>query len=362
MSGVHVVVPDTVEDPHRPSGGNVYDRRLSEALGRLGWSVRVHPMPGPWPEGSGRARFALARKLEALPTGGVVVVDGLVGSGAPEVLVPASYRLRLVALVHMPLGSVDAEPAHAVRVRERERTVLECCAAVVATSHWSRRWLLDQYGLRSSSVVVAEPGVDPAAPAEGTTSRGSLLCVGAVTPLKGHDVLVDALAGIRDLAWTCTCVGSTTVDPCFARKLAWAARLHGIGERVHFCGPLAGEQLDAAYAAADLLVLPSRAESYGMVVTEALGRALPVIASDVGGVSEALSGRARLEPGILVRPDDPAALASALRRWLTDPRLGVELRRRARARRAHLVSWSTTAAQVAQVLTAAAAVPAEGRR
>jgi glycosyltransferase involved in cell wall biosynthesis len=350
VTAVHVVVPDAFDDPQRPSGGNVYDRRLCEELAHHGWSVRVHAVPGPWPGAGDGARLALANVLAAVPDGELVVVDGLVGSGLPEAVLPHTDRLRLVMLVHMPLGSVaDGDDA----ARARERAVLERCAAVVATSQWARRWLHDHYDLPPGSVAVAEPGVDPAGLAAGTESVRHLLCVGALTPVKGQDVLVEALGGVRDLDWVCTSVGSAAIDPAFVDLTSAAARDQGIDGRVRFLGPLSGARLAGQYAVADLLVLPSRAETYGMVVTEALARGLPVVASDVGGVSEALGSGGGAEPGVLVRPDDPPALAKALRRWLTDPTWRAELRRRARARRADLDGWSTTALRVAQVLTVA---------
>jgi glycosyltransferase involved in cell wall biosynthesis len=121
--------------------------------------------------------------------------------------------------------------------------------------------------------------------------------------------------------------------------------------RVHFAGPLTGSALERAYAAADLLVLPSHAETYGMVVTEALARGTPVIASDVGGVSEALGhGRNGTRPGLLVPPGDPAALAAALRAWLGDAGLRQRLRRAARERRETLRGWPATTSVIAGVL------------
>jgi glycosyltransferase involved in cell wall biosynthesis len=124
------------------------------------------------------------------------------------------------------------------------------------------------------------------------------------------------------------------------------------GDRVQFVGTRTGPDLDRAYAAADLLVLASHAETYGMVVTEALARGLPVIATDVGGVAEAL-GHPR--PGLLVAPGDPAALGAALRRWLEDGELRDRLRRAARGRRGSLRTWAATSAEVASALAAAAA-------
>jgi glycosyltransferase involved in cell wall biosynthesis len=112
-----------------------------------------------------------------------------------------------------------------------------------------------------------------------------------------------------------------------------------------------GPELDACYVAADVLVLPSRAETYGLVVTEALARGLPVVAANVGGVPEALGADDRgRRPGLLVPPDDAVALAEALRSWLLDPGLRSRLRRVAAARRPTLRRWTATAEDLSRVL------------
>jgi glycosyltransferase involved in cell wall biosynthesis len=202
---------------------------------------------------------------------------------------------------------------------------------------------------------VVEPGVDGADLAPGTTAGDALICVAAVTPGKGHDVLMAGLATVADLSWRCACVGSVGRDPAFADGVRRATRTHGLGDRVRFAGPRTGPELDRAYATADLLVLASRAETYGMVVTEALARGLPVVATDVGGVSEALGhGDDGTRPGVLVPPGDPAALGAALRAWLGDAQLRGRLRRAARERRASLRGWPATTSVLAGVLAGAA--------
>ena len=350
MNVVHVIVPDGVDDPERPSGGNHYDRRLCQALARRGWSVREHAVPGAWPAPDAAALSALAGVLDALPDDAVVLLDGLVAAAAPRVLVPRASRLRPVVLVHMPLGV-----AGGAGERDGERRVLGCAAAVLATSGWTREWLVERYALESARVRVAHPGVDPADLAAGGADGGALLCVAAVTPHKGQDVLLAALARVRDLSWRCACVGSLSRDPCYVARLRRQAGGDGIGGRVDFAGTRTGADLDAAYRAADLLVLASRAETYGMVVTEALARGLPVLATAVGGLPEAL-GRAPggARPGMLVPPDDPVALAGALRRWLTDGTLRRRLRGAARMRRAELPGWAATAEAVDRVLSGVA--------
>jgi glycosyltransferase involved in cell wall biosynthesis len=359
VTEVHVVIPEGIDDPARPSGGNTYDRRVLRGLAALGWAVHEHAVPGAWPRPGEAGHAALARTVGRIPDGAVVLLDGLIASTAPEALLPHARRLWQVVLVHMPLG--HHPPDHAAgAVRASEREVLAAAAAVVTTSEWSRRRLGELYGLAADRVHVAVPGVDAAELAPGTTAGDALLCVAAVTPAKGHDVLLDALATVADLSWRCACVGSLDHAPAFAdrvRRRAWEDVLR---DRVGFSGPRTGPELDRAYAAADLLVLASHAETYGMVVTEALARGLPVIATEVGGVTEALGhGEDGTRPGLLVPPGDPAALGAALRAWLEDAELRDRLRRAARERRATLRPWAATASAVADAL-AAVGMSAEG--
>ena len=349
MTAVHFVVPDGIDDPGRPSGGNAYDCHVRQALGSLGWSVRMHAVTGCWPLPDAAAFAALAGVVRKIPDGSVALLDGLLASTAPEVLVPEARRLRLVVLVHMPLGHRPAGDADDTRMRER--AVLSAAASVVTTSAWSRRRLLGLYQLPPGRVHVAEPGVEGAELASGTACGGALLCVAAVSFEKGHDVLLDALLSVSALPWRCDCVGSLDREPAFAGHLRRRAVDGGLADRVHFAGPLIASDLQSAYAAADLLVLASRAETYGMVVTEALARAVPVLAAEVGGLTEALGRDANgIRPGLLVRPEDPAALAAALRAWLCDAELRTRLRQAARERRRSLHGWSTTASVLAAVL------------
>ncbi|MFC0533782.1 glycosyltransferase family 4 protein [Phytohabitans kaempferiae] len=373
MRDLHVVLPGGVDNPVSPSGGNLYDRRACQHLAGLGWRVVEHAVDGAWPRPGATATARLAKLLSALPDGALTLLDGLVACAAPEVVVPAAARLRVAVLVHLPLvdegGDTDLDAC--------ERATLRSAAAVIATSGGAARRLAALHDL--DGVRVAAPGVDGAPLSAGTADGGRLLCVAAVTPRKAQDVLVAALATVGDLPWSCTFAGSLDRDPAYAsRVMAAAAELDG---RVTFAGPLAGAALDAAYSEADLLVLPSHAETYGMVVTEALARGVPVVATAVGGVPEALgavpapemAGRAPttdrskrppaagpaiglaadlVRPGILVPPGDPEALGDALRRWLESGELRDRLRTAARARRSTLDGWDTTARALSGILAA----------
>jgi glycosyltransferase involved in cell wall biosynthesis len=352
VTTVHVVAPEGIDDPARPSGGNAYDRRVCRGLAETGWSVREHAVPGPWPRPDAASYAALAGVIQGIPDNAVVLLDGLVASTAPEVLVPQATRLRLVTLVHMPLGHDPADGD----ARAREGAVLSAAASVVTTSRWARRTLLELYSLPGDCVHVAEPGVDAADLAPGNAGAGALLCVAAVIPGKGHDVLLDALATITEMSWQCLCAGRLDRDQAFAEGLRRRVMNGELAGRVSFLGTLTGADLASSYCAADLLVLASRSETYGMVVTEALAHGLPVVATEVGGVPEALGhGAGGVRPGLLVPPGDPAALGAALRAWLGDAELRRRLRRAAGERRASLSGWSTTASVLAGVLAEAAA-------
>jgi glycosyltransferase involved in cell wall biosynthesis len=352
---IDIVVPEGIDDPARPSGGNAYDRRIYRELTARGWRVREHAVSGSWPWPDGAAEDALARVVSGIRDGAVVLVDGLIASAAPNVLVPETRRLALVVLVHMPLGDGLPEPelAHA---RIRERAVLASASAIITTSSWTRQRLIDIYRLRSARIHVAEPGADAATLSPGTASGTELLCVAAVMPHKGHDTLFASLAIIADLSWRCVCVGPLDRDPGFVDGLRRRAETDGLADRIRFAGARSPRELDREYAAADVVVHASYAETFGMVVIEALARGLPVIATAVGGVPDALGHTADgRRPGLLVPPRDPHALSVALSSWLTDGDLRRRLRRAAQERRTSLARWSTTSDRVARVLDRLAA-------
>ena len=323
---VHLLVPHGVDDPRRPSGGNVYDLRLRAGLTALGRKVREQRV------GATPLDAVLAR----LPDGAVVLVDGLIAS-ATDVLVAESRRLRVALLLHMP-GSGPAE-----------RAVLGAVAAVVTTSAWARGWVADR--VPDARVHVARPGVDPGPAVAGTPAGGNLLCVGPLTPAKGYDDLLGALAEVRDLDWRCRCVGALDLAPSYVAAVRDRARRLGLADRFELLGPLSPARLDDVRTASDLVVAASHRESYGMALAEGLARGLPAIATDVGGHPEALGATDDgALPGTLVPVGDPAALGQALRQWLSAAELRERWREAALRRRTGLASWAATAAVVDGVL------------
>ncbi|MEV7551353.1 glycosyltransferase family 4 protein [Amycolatopsis sp. NPDC089917] len=348
MTGLHFVLPNDIDDASAPSGGNVYDRRLCDGLAAAGVEVHAIAVRGNWPRPDTEARKVLARTLADLPAGSTVLLDGLVACGVPEVIAPAARRLAIAVLVHLPLADeTGLSPSLATELDRLERETLGAVEVVVVTSDWAARRLAEHHDLAPHRVHVVPPGVDKAEVASGSLSGTNLVCVANVTPRKGQGLLADALKSLTDLPWTCACVGAIRRETRYVERL----RRHTLGDRFTLTGPRSGEALEATYAAADLLVLPSRAETYGMVVTEALAHGLPVLATAVDALPDTL-GRSPdgSVPGLLVPGEDVSALAKALRRWLTEPDLRDRLRASARLRRETLTGWDETARGVAAVL------------
>jgi len=348
---VHVVVPEGFGDPGQPTGGNIYDRHVCAGLAEAGWDVRVMTVAAAQPGPGSGARADLARIVAAIPDGETVLIDGLIASPAAAQLLPHAGRIRMTVLLHMPLASA-LHTRHDASAQRSERVVLRAATGVIATSDWTRQQVLTRCAIPARQVHVARPGVDQvAAPARPV--RGHLICVGVLGPHKGQDVLVEALADLAERDWHCVLAGPLDRDPDFVRQLQARITRLGYGHRVRLTGVLTGAALSHAYTAADLLVAPSRSETYGMTVTEALAHGLPVIAAAAGGLPEALGFTGDgMRPGQLVPPGDPAALAAAIGDWLGDEHHRHRLRTAARQRRSTLRGWDQTTQEIANALTA----------
>jgi glycosyltransferase involved in cell wall biosynthesis len=348
---VHVIVPDGFDDPGQPTGGNIYDRRVCAGLAEAGWEVLVATVAAPWPVRGSGARADLAHVVSAIPDGETVLIDGLIASPAAAQLLSHTGRMRLIVLLHMPLATA-VDTNHDASAERSERAVLRAAAGVVVTSEWTRGQILARYRIPARRVYVARPGADRvAAPARPV--HGDLICVGVLGRHKGQDLLIEALADLADRGWRCVLAGALDRDPDFVEQLQTRITRLGYDHRVWLSGVLTGAALSHAYTTADLLVAPSRSETYGMAVTEALAHGLPVIATAVGGLPEALGSTADgTRPGQLIPPGDPAALAAALADWLGDEGHRHRLRAAARERRLTLHGWEQTTREIANALTA----------
>jgi glycosyltransferase involved in cell wall biosynthesis len=326
------------------TGGTIYDRRVTRALQECGWHVEIVECPGPFPAPAPADRAAIDDVLASHPDRSIVVIDGLIFGSIPEIAAKHGPRLRLVALVHHPLAlETGLAEFHRLAMIDDERAALSHAAAVITTSAITAATLSADYGVDAARLTIAEPGVDRVVPRSIAPGPAvlRLLTVGAIIPRKGHDVLIDALRLIRDLPFSARIVGNEHRAPATTDALKAAIARAGLMPRVILTGEV--EDVDAEYANADIFVLPSRYEGYGMVFGEALAHGLPIVATDAG----AIPGVVPADAGILVSPDDPAALAAALRDLITEPARYEICATAARNAGQRLPRWCDTARQIA---------------
>jgi glycosyltransferase involved in cell wall biosynthesis len=333
-------------DLDTPTGGYAYDKRMIAELGALGWRVEALNIGEGFPHPSAAARSKAEALLAAVPAGRPIVIDGLALGVLPEAAARLSASHPLIALIHHPLAletGVGAEEA--VALRDSERAALSAVRAVVANSATTARVLSGDYDVPADRITVAPPGTDR--PAITVAPRGdrnpdevALLAVGSAVPRKGYDMLCAALAGLMPLRWRLTIAGDMGRDPETAARLKADIARFGLERRVTIEPAVTRDRLATLYATADLFVLPSRYEGFGMAFAEAIAHGLPVIGTTAGAIPATVP----LSAGVLVPPDDLAALMAALRRLIASDAERARLSAGARAASAQLPTWRGSAA------------------
>jgi len=331
-----------------PTGGYTYDRRIGGGLRALGWTIDILDLGAKFPWADETARAAAQAKLLSIPEGGTLVVDGLALGVLPE----AALRLRmshtLVALVHHPLAlETGLTPAQADILRRSEQAALAAAKHVIVTSPATARLLGAEYDVASDKISVVRPGNEPAPAAQGSRAGlVHLLSVGALVPRKGFDVLIAALAMLGGLSWRLTIAGDRSRDPETAARIEADIARYGLADRVALLGALPGERLTRLYAEADVFVLASHYEGYGMAYAEAIAHGLPVIGTTAGAIPDTVPKGA----GVLVAPNDVSALALALHRLIKDAGERQRMAEAARTAARQLPTWREQAQLFAAVL------------
>ncbi len=341
---VVLVVPGDLDSR---TGGYIYDRRIVDGLRATGWRVGVERLDESFPRPTSSA-LAHARDVFAhLPDGTVTVVDSLALGAIAEIVEQHGSRLRIVALVHLPLAAdVGIDEDTAARFAAAERRALRAAAVVVVTGRAALSFLAS-YDLPSSKLVVIEPGTDPAPAARGSDGGPfQLLSVATLNPGKGHARLVTALAAVPSRNWRLTCAGSLTRHPPTVGRVQAMIRDLALEDRVTLAGELDAAALEEQYDRSDLFVLATLRETYGMAVAEALAHGIPVVTTTTGAAPELVGS----EAGLLVAPGDDESLTGALTRFMTDEDLRLRLAAGARRMRPRLRRWDETIASMAATL------------
>jgi glycosyltransferase involved in cell wall biosynthesis len=309
---LHWVVPGPLD---QLTGGYLYDRQMIDQLHTQGHVVVVHELPGRFPEPDERAKRAAAEVLKRASAASLLIIDGLA--------LPAfAGRLHLaqtpvLAVVHHPLaieqglnGEMDGISA------EHEQALWRQVAGFICPS-WQTRRAIMAAGLDGALIETVHPGLQVLGRRRRRSSPTPrrLLCVAIVVPRKGHTLLLAALAGLRTYDWRLDCIGSLQRDPAHVRRVRAQRQRLRLRGRVRLHGEVPAAMLRQAYYRADLFVLPSYHEGYGMALAEAVAAGVPVISTRVGAIPEAVAPGA----GVLVAPGDVQALRLALQRLWRRP-------------------------------------------
>lgn len=325
--------------PDQRTGGYGYVRQIVSALENLGQPVTLSGLDGEFPLSDETARRSLQTALTELPAGAVVVLDGLAMGGLPEVLARHRGRLKMIALVHHALADeTGLDDAGRSYLYETERQALAQVDGVITTSHPTAAGLA-RYQVPAGRIRVIEPGVTrPVSLPPVTTKTGQsvrILCVATLSARKAQHQLVAALGYLRHLDWHCTLAGSVRRQPEYAARVTQDIATAGLNSRLTLTGELDGQALDLAWRNADLVVLPSLYEGYGMVIDEALSHGLPVLTTDGG----ALAQTAR-KPGVWQYPaGNLPELQRQLEQLLGKPDVLACLQKEARQTGQTLKSW-----------------------
>jgi glycosyltransferase involved in cell wall biosynthesis len=340
---IAIVVPGSIA---QRSGGYEYDRRIVAGLRARGWAVDVHEIAGAFPRPSATSLETAAQTLAAIPDGSLVLADGLAFGAMPAEVEREGRRLNFVALVHLPLA---AHPGitrqEAARFEEDERRALAAARGCIVSGAMTAG-AIEAYDVRRERIGVVEPGTDRAPLARGSRNPLHLVSVAAITPGKGHAILLRALAPLSQRPWRLTCAGSLDRDPATAARVRELVEGEQLRERVALVGELDSTELAALYDSADIFVHASLHETYGMVVAEALARGVPVVGSATGAMPDLVGSDA----GLLVPPGNVAALADALSSVLDDADVRDRMTAGARRVRDRLPTWDDAVDRMLNVL------------
>jgi glycosyltransferase involved in cell wall biosynthesis len=330
-----------------PTGGYTYDRRVLQLLPKFGVAARHLPLPASFPDPTAADLFKTARALAAAASNAVLLVDGLAYGAMPGAVIGCA-RAPIVALVHHPLClEAGLAATRQEALRRLETAALALARKVIVTSPLTQRTLIADFAVAARKIAVAEPGTDPAPRAARAGQQPlQLLSVGAIVPRKAFDLLVRALAPLRDRDWQLTIAGPTDRSRQALADVEGAVRTTGLGQRIALAGPVDKDRLARLYASADAFLMASLYEGYGMVLAEAMARGLPIVCTRGGAAAETVPDCAAIK----VPPGDERALTLAIQQLLDDRELRQRMAQAAWSAGQKLPRWEDTARIVANVI------------
>lgn len=345
MIDVAFAIPGDI-DTH--SGGYGYARKAMALLPDYGVAAHRLTLPHAYPFPSAEDVERTAHLFAQLAPDAVTMIDGLAFGAMPPHLAD-SIRQPIVAIVHHPLAyETGITPADERRFRAFETHALARACHVITSSAATAAVLTAEYKVASSALTVAEPGTNPALRSQGSGPGAplALLAVGAIIPRKGYGVLIEALRHLADLDWHLTIVGDINRDAAATNDLRRHLLQSGLRSQITLAGEMSDRDLQRQYARSDVFVMPSLYEGYGMVLTEAVARGLPIVCTSAGAMADTAPDDAALK----VPAGDASALSEALRKVISDKDLRHRLADNSWQHARQLPRWESTVKKIADVL------------
>ena len=335
-------------DINLPTGGYRYDREIISAWKASNINVKLVSLEGNYPFPSEADKTSAIKAISNFPYGDIAVVDGLLGGVSPDFLKALSKHMPVVALIHHPLcleNGLDNTTAKMLEASERKG--LEFVSSIITTSDTTAQTAQSLFGFDTSNIHSVPPGVDRVAKSKGSGSNTvHLLCIGSVIARKGHKYLIQALAKLKHLNWKLDCYGNTEFDPELFTEITQLIADEGLSQKIKFHGTVSDKRLEEAYHMADIFVLPSLYEGYGMVYAEAIIRGIPVIGTTAGAIPKTVPKTC----GILVEPENIKMLTDALNQLITDKKIRLEFAEGARKSEPNFPTWEGSAHKFAHIL------------
>lgn len=327
------------------TGGYIYERRLLEGLRGIGHDVQHLRLPAGFPDPTPDEMTRAVGALVAVAPDRPLILDGLV-FGAVDTAGLSRVRAPVVAMLHHPLALESGlDAARRDHLFRTERDNLRLASHVLVPGPHTRKILTERYGVPADRITIARPGVERPRLAPAPLSPPLILSVGILHPRKGHDILIDALAGLADLDWRAVIVGIPWDAP-HAAALARQVERSGAAPRIDLAGRVTQDRLDQLYADASIFALATRYEGHGLVFDEALVRGLPIVSTRTGAVPDTVPAGT----GILVEAENAQAFAGALRKLIADDHLRRAMSRTAEAAGRLLPGWDHTARIASTIL------------
>ena len=349
MRPVCFVIPG---DLALPTGGYGYDRQVLAHAAEAGMDLRHVALPGGFPFPSSEVLAASAHIIAATPPEAVLLIDGLAYGAMPAGMI-RDFGRPVVELCHHPLALEPGHDAATVAMfTASERAAMAQAAHVIVTGAHTAGIVARDFGVPQAQITVALPGTERARRASGSgRAVPHLIAVGSVIPRKAYDVLVKAMARVADLPWTLDIIGATVHAPQTVVEVQNLIQELHLEDRIRLTGAMDASALDQAYDSADLFVMSSLYEGYGMVIAEAMARGLPIVASTGGAAGDTMEDRA----GLKVPPGEVEALAKAIHRMLANPSDRKVFSDGSWAAGQDLPTWLETARTIARVVNGVSA-------